>query len=113
MADDQAFRESLQANEIQLGAYLNNIKREAEQSEKHLAEANLRLVVSVAKKHVGRGMSLLDLIQEGNLEEACEQLHSIRQKVDGVHPPPDWLEGPDAGALLEQIDALMAAIGCE
>ncbi len=61
------FRNSIRSYEPRLKAYLDNILLEAEQAENHLIKANLRLVVSVAKKHVGRGMSLLDLIQEGNI----------------------------------------------
>ena len=58
---------SIQAFEKRLETYLENIETEAKKAQKHLTEANLRLVVSVAKKHIGRGMSLLDLIQEGNI----------------------------------------------
>jgi len=46
---------------------LDNIAFEAQRARSSLTEANLRLVVSVAKKYMGRGMSLLDLIQEGNI----------------------------------------------
>src|ERR1044071_2713019 len=43
------------------------VVRDGEAARRHLLEANLRLVVSLAKRYTGRGMPLLDLIQEGNL----------------------------------------------
>ena len=48
-------------------AYFRRIHAESERAQGHLTEANLRLVVSVAKKYIGRGMALLDMIQEGNI----------------------------------------------
>ncbi|MFW6055916.1 MAG: RNA polymerase sigma factor RpoD [Chloroflexota bacterium] len=53
--------------EVEFRRHYDQVKSAARRAEKHLTQANLRLVVSIAKKYIGHGMSLLDLIQEGNI----------------------------------------------
>jgi RNA polymerase primary sigma factor len=63
----KAFPRTLLKHETEIASYYKQIKDSAEEAGDHLIIANLRLVVSIAKKFVGRGLSLSDLIQEGNI----------------------------------------------
>ena len=61
------FCRALATREKDLDAHFTKIKNRAREAQDHLIVANLRLVVSIAKKFIGRGLLLGDLIQEGNL----------------------------------------------
>jgi RNA polymerase primary sigma factor len=61
LADPTAKPNEAKVNELRW------LEFDGDRAKRHLVEANLRLVVSIAKRYVGRGMAFLDLIQEGNL----------------------------------------------
>ncbi|MCX6501108.1 MAG: RNA polymerase sigma factor [Microbacterium sp.] len=66
-AEEKLSKMSAAEKSSQMGLDLQWVARDGQRAKSHLLGANLRLVVSLAKRYTGRGMQFLDLIQEGNL----------------------------------------------
>ena len=61
------FHHKLEAHRSEIGDHFDRIRERARQASNRMVQANLRLVISVAKQHIGWGVPLPDLIQEGNI----------------------------------------------
>tara|TARA_B110000438_G_scaffold264261_1_gene276804 strand:- start:5027 stop:6517 length:1491 start_codon:yes stop_codon:yes gene_type:complete len=67
LVKDSNFDDQIKVYKMIINNHYDQILSRSELAQNHLAEANLRLVVSIAKKYIGRGLTLLDLVQEGNI----------------------------------------------
>ncbi len=94
-----------------LRGHLDRIKREGEAAQDHLVEANLRLVVSIAKKYIGMGMSLLDMIQEGTigLMQAVEEF-DYRKRCTFSKVATERIRLAITGALADQRSCLQISV---
>jgi RNA polymerase primary sigma factor len=63
----RSFRQELEENSFRIAQHFQDIKAQAQQATDHMIRANLRLVISVARDNINRGVPLADLIQEGNI----------------------------------------------
>ena len=67
LSDTPGYYEQIETYDLSFSRHLDRVRSAGRRSHRHLAEANLRLVVSISKKYLGRGMPMLDMIQEGNI----------------------------------------------